>query len=340
VTMTLLQTIFVVINFYSLLVLSQNQDELLMVIGGNVDSFGDYFSTVELVSLDPSNNPVPECIKSLADIPIQTGVSLASVGLSSDGYPLLCGGQASWADTLSSCYVYIPSNDSWVLTGYMNNPKGGSAYGTSAVHGFTIAGGYSTDSVILDNVDTTFDGISFSDQTPLHDGTERPCLSFIDENRFIIAGGVTNGLASSGAFLHNLLDGTTTRLPDMTFPTTGHSCGFVVPEDGSSPRFVVAGGTELPPFGTVQIYYIEDDSWLLGSPFFDIVGAASVPYKNSFLMVGGYSYEVDGDYIDLVHYYDPESKSIIPLEGRLQTKKGEVAALLVNRSIFPECNSY
>ena len=59
-----------------------------------------------------------------------------------------------------------------------------------------------------------------------------------------------------------------------------------------------------------------------GSPFFDIVGAASVPYKNSFLMVGGYSYEVDGDYIDLVHYYDPESKSIIPLEGRLQTKKG------------------
>ena len=80
-------------------------------------------------------------------------------------------------------------------------------------------------------------------------------------------------------------------------------------------------------------------------------------------MVGGYSYEVDGDYVDLVHYYDPESKSIIPLEGRLQTKKGvlyynciilitcfnnwiqfdlfqEVAALLVNRSIFPECNSY
>ena len=80
-------------------------------------------------------------------------------------------------------------------------------------------------------------------------------------------------------------------------------------------------------------------------------------------MVGGYSYEVDGDYFDLVHYYDPESKSIIPLEGRLQTKKGviyynciilmtcfkiwiqfdlfqEVAALLVNRSIFPECNSH
>ena len=39
-------------------------------------------------------------------------------------------------------------------------------------------------------------------------------------------------------------------------------------------------------------------------------------------MVGGYSYEVDGDYVDLVHYYDPESSSIIPLEGRLGSKKG------------------
>ena len=69
----------------------------------------------------------------------------------------------------------------------------------------------STDGVILDNVVTTFDGISFSDQTPLNNDTEQPCLSFIDENRFIIAGGVIDGLSSSGAFLHNLLDGTTTR---------------------------------------------------------------------------------------------------------------------------------
>ena len=56
-----------------------------MVIGGNDDPFGDspYFTSVELVSLDPSNNPVPECIKNLADIPIEGGVSFASVGMSS-----------------------------------------------------------------------------------------------------------------------------------------------------------------------------------------------------------------------------------------------------------------
>ena len=46
----------------------------------------------------------------------------------------------------------------------------------------------------------------------------------------------------------------------MTFPTYGHSCGVVLSQN----KFVVTGGFELPPFGTTQIYYIEDDSWLLG----------------------------------------------------------------------------
>ena len=56
-----------------------------MVIGGNNDPFGDsaYFTTVELVSLDPTNNPLPECLKNLADIPITSGVSFASAGMSS-----------------------------------------------------------------------------------------------------------------------------------------------------------------------------------------------------------------------------------------------------------------
>ena len=55
-----------------------------MVIGGNDDPFGNspYFKTVELVSLDPTNNPVPECLENISDIPISGGVSFASVGMS------------------------------------------------------------------------------------------------------------------------------------------------------------------------------------------------------------------------------------------------------------------
>ena len=75
----------------------------------------------------------------------------------------------------------------------------------------------------------------------------------------------------------------------------------------------------------------------LGNPFFDIVGGASVPYGDSFLIVGGYSYEVDTDYVDLVHFYDPESGSIIPLDGRLKNKK-EVCSYNNCELFYGSCN--
>ena len=53
--------------------------------------------------------------------------------------------------------------------------------------------------------------MSFSEQTPLQDGTEQACLAFIDEDRFIVAGGIIGGSATSSVFLHNLSDGTVTR---------------------------------------------------------------------------------------------------------------------------------
>ena len=55
-------------------------DDMLMVIGGHGDN-GD-FSTVELVSLDPVNNPVPECLTDLTEIPATSGIAAASVGMS------------------------------------------------------------------------------------------------------------------------------------------------------------------------------------------------------------------------------------------------------------------
>ena len=145
-------------------------------------------------------------------------------------------------EALSSCFLYIPSNDTWIQTGSMNDPKGGSAYGkspfyvytelnihallhalvgSSLVHGFTIAGGYNLESASLDTVETTFDGISFAAQTALQDGTEQSCLSFIDEDHFIVAGGIVNGFATSSVFLHNLLDGTSTRYNVMYSQTRG-----------------------------------------------------------------------------------------------------------------------
>ena len=46
----------------------KESDDFLMVIGGMIEG-DDKIDTVELVSLDPAGNPVPECLKNLSSLP-------------------------------------------------------------------------------------------------------------------------------------------------------------------------------------------------------------------------------------------------------------------------------
>ncbi len=52
-----------------------------MVVGGSATGFID---TVELVSLDPDNHPIPECLKSLGPFPVinshASGAELQGLG--------------------------------------------------------------------------------------------------------------------------------------------------------------------------------------------------------------------------------------------------------------------
>ena len=50
-----------------------------MVIGGYNSDFGGYLSDVELVSLDPDNNPVPPCLANLNDFPVEIAYAAGSV---------------------------------------------------------------------------------------------------------------------------------------------------------------------------------------------------------------------------------------------------------------------
>ena len=49
-----------------------------MVIGGFNSDLG-FLSDVELVSLDPDNNPVPPCLANLNDFPVEIAYAAGSV---------------------------------------------------------------------------------------------------------------------------------------------------------------------------------------------------------------------------------------------------------------------
>ena len=69
-----------------------------------------------------------------------------------------------------------------------------------------------------------------------------------------------------------------------------------------------------------------------------IVEADSVPYEDGFLLVGG---RVPYSAVKLrtVYKYNPRSDTWTELEGKLSTARNDVTAMIVKRSIFPECQS-
>jgi len=307
-------------------------DDFLMVIGGQdqVDKIGE----VELVSLDPASNPVPECLNNLASLPY--AVAGLSAGMTSDGFPLVCGGFTS-PMVSPLCFSYNPFEDRWAPTGAMDVAKGNSAYGTSPAHGLLMVGG--SGEFVYDISESTLDGETFTTHEPLPTESVSGCLAFLDEDNFIYAGGWDTNLTSKGnsrAYIFNMTSGAVVRLPDMPYGTFGHGCGVVERGDSSSKEFVAVSGYEflLQELQVVQIYSLEDGAWRIGNDFLPIAYARSAPYSGSFVMVGGYS---RGDYLDTVYYYEPELDSFRLLESRLERVKENVAPIMVKKSMFPDC---
>ncbi len=54
----------------------------------------------------------------------------------------------------------------------------------------------------------------------------------------------------------------------------------------------------------------------------------SVPYKDSFLIVGGYSTQVRSDHLDTIYYYNPMSDEF-ELLGHMMDKRETFAAFMV-----------
>ena len=68
---------------------------------------------------------------------------------------------------------------------------------------------------------------------------------------------------------------------------------------------------------------------------FALKGAASVPYNDSFLLVGGYDYHTG--YLDTILQYIPESDSWVEMPSKLETPRRGPTVIPVKLSIFPSC---
>ena len=72
-------------------------------------------------------------------------------------------------------------------------------------------------------------------------------------------------------------------------------------------------------------------------PFGPIFDASTVQYGRTFFMIGGASDW--GDYLDTVHKYDPDQDNWEEMEVTLSEPRAWVAAMIIDSSIIPGCNS-
>ena len=67
-----------------------------------------------------------------------------------------------------------------------------------------------------------------------------------------------------------------------------------------------------------------------------ITNPDSVPFKDSFLLVGGFDYSRD-QLLDTFLQYVPANDSWIEMPSKLRTPRADATVIPVKRSIFPSC---
>ena len=67
-----------------------------------------------------------------------------------------------------------------------------------------------------------------------------------------------------------------------------------------------------------------------------IYNAESVPFEDSFLLVGGYDY-LQSDYLDTILQYVPANDTWLELPTKLSNPRADHVVIPVKRSVFPSC---
>ena len=285
-----------------------------------------------------------------------------------DGRPLICGGcieLAAGCSPTDKCFTYDALADTWVDSGSM------SGYKFEVASDYTASFGLAMADASNDALEVTEDGINFEliadyPNPDVADYVDSGCLVILDEKNLFLAGGYTYDEGTSRAYIYNKDANMWREVGNMAEPREYHSCGLAPSSSGSGYEVIVVGGygteTARELKKSIEIFSIESEIFLPGwyaqclytftiktemlffaeiNITFGIQGAYDIHVDDTFVMVGGYlnDFEGDGSYAlsDKLIKYLPESGTFMELPGKLKIPRHSTTAILVDRSIFPPC---
>ncbi len=291
---------------------------------------------VDVISVNSNyGDQVPSCVRAPSNFP-QSIQSAMGAALTSAQIPVVCGGITTEDGVLDQCYRYDAATDYWLRAGRMNTPRYGGAYVNHPTRGLIMLGGRRVPgSEYLVSVESTVDGETFDTDYPemLDTVNLGHCAVLVDENRLIVSGGT--GLPHRMQML-DLRTLRWTRMPNAQYPMVSHACGVTRNETGPV-AFVTMGSFINSNYGrTVAEMDLHTGVWTGRGVFPEKKAfAASVPFEDSFVIVGGL---VDNAFSGTAHRYHPGNHTWTQLTDSLSQRRRYLAAFGVQQTPFRECN--
>ena len=121
--------------------------------------------------------------------------------------------------------------------------------------------------------------------------------------------------------------GNFTQIADLAYSRQGHACGFIN-SNNAGPEVLVAGGN--PNDISVEILSLSTMEWRVGPNLpKGIDYPASVPFGNSFLIIGGSDFE-ENTFYDTIYEYEVEGGNWIERPEKLGQPKYDLTAIMLD----------
>ena len=129
------------------------------------------------------------------------------------------------------------------------------------------------------------------------------------------------------SYIFDKKTGNFTQIANMAHSRLGHACGLIQ-SNNSGPEIVVAGGSQVGLL--VEILSLSTMEWREGPNLpKDIEFPASVPFGNSFLIIGGSNTGEYGFY-DSIYEYGVEGGNWIERPEKLSQAKYDLTAVMLD----------
>ncbi|CAM6054068.1 unnamed protein product [Sphagnum tenellum] len=229
---------------------------------------------------------------------------------------MVCGGETS-----ATCLIYNPNDDTWSETYSMTHRRTyAAAVKLSSTKWWITGGSPGSGPVRSTEIFTVGEGFSSFVDLPAINAYHN--LVTVNSTHVILVGGHSQ---YTNASLFNIESETWTALPDTLLPVQRVQAGLITHPDGRL-EIVVAAGSAT---NRTQIFSFDTYTWRLGPDFPTgrVYGGSSVPYGDTFLVVGGYV--VGGSYQSSIYSYHIETGSWLKMPQELAIARQLSAAFFV-----------